>query len=191
MSKATQITRYKENPFLNEEVIRTKDKQVRVTPLGGNDNVLINQKTGEVTGTHITTYKKVDNKEFVKIFCANIALTFNLTAAGIKAFNVLLWSVQYKAITKDQVDLDKYALDDFLENNKHIKNFSLQTFRRGLAELTKNKIIAPTIKMGRYFINPHFIFNGDRIVFTTAIERQKEQQVEFEEFKEEQQKKGE
>jgi len=175
----TKITRYKENPFLDDEVIQTKKKQVRISTLGKDNNVLFNQATGEVTGTHVVSYKKVDAKEFVKIFCANIALTFNLTSAGIKAFNVLLYTVQYRAIVKDQVDLDKYALDDFLENNQEngqVKNFSVATFRRGLAELTKSKIIAPTVKMGRYFINPHFVFNGDRVVFTTAIERQKGEQ---------------
>ena len=33
--------------------------------------------------------------------------------------------------------------------------------------------------MGVYFINPNFVFNGDRIVFSTAIERQTEQQQEL------------
>lgn len=171
------IVRYKENPYLDLEVINTKKKQVKVTPMGTNDNILINQSTGEIQGTHVVTYKEVDEKEFVKVFAANVALTFDLTAAGIKAFNVLMWTVQYNAITKDQVDLDKYALEDFLENNK-IKNLSLATFRRGLSELTKSKIIAPSVKLGRYFINPHFMFNGDRVAFTTALKLKKTEKIE-------------
>jgi len=27
------------------------------------------------------------------------------------------------------------------------------------------------VKQGRFYINPNFIFNGDRIAFTTLIER--------------------
>jgi hypothetical protein len=29
------------------------------------------------------------------------------------------------------------------------------------------------MRQGRYFINPNFLFNGDRIAFTTVIERTK------------------
>ena len=42
---------------------------------------------------------------------------------------------------------------------------------RGLTELTRSQIIARTIRRGHYFINPNFVFNGDRIAFTTLIER--------------------
>ncbi|MBC9222158.1 hypothetical protein IBK32_10680, partial [Escherichia coli] len=43
----------------------------------------------------------------------------------------------------------------------------------GLAELEAAKIIAKHLRPGWYFINPNFIFNGDRIAFTTVIERKK------------------
>jgi hypothetical protein len=43
--------------------------------------------------------------------------------------------------------------------------------KRGLAELEKARIIAKTLRQGRYFINPNFVFNGDRVAFTTLIER--------------------
>ena len=48
---------------------------------------------------------------------------------------------------------------------------SLATFKRGINELEKAQIVAKTIRQGRYFINPNFVFNGDRIAFTTVIER--------------------
>ncbi|PVK27321.1 hypothetical protein C4840_24940, partial [Salmonella enterica subsp. enterica serovar Braenderup] len=48
---------------------------------------------------------------------------------------------------------------------------SESTYRRGLTELCKAQIIAKSIKLGRYVINPNFVFNGDRIAFTTMIER--------------------
>jgi len=170
-------SRYKINPFLDENgslFIPTSKKQIRVEPLGKDENVLVNQSTGEVMGTHVTTYKKVDSQQFVKLFTANIALTFNLIAAGIKALSVVVWSVQHRALSKDQVDLDSFVLSDFLEANKDIDpplKLSKATFGRGLADLEKAKIIAKTMKQGRYFINPNFIFNGDRIAFTTIIER--------------------
>ncbi|HGJ5858058.1 hypothetical protein [Arsenophonus nasoniae] len=168
------VTRYKENPFIEGMVVPIKGKKIQLSKLGKDNNVLVNQYTGEIYGTHITTFKKVDTEQFVKLFTANIALTFGLNSAGIKAFNVLIWAVQFKAIAKDQVDLDSIALEDFLEahkdNNPSIK-LSLATFKRGLNELENALIIAKTLRPGRYFINPNFCFNGDRIAFTTLIEK--------------------
>lgn len=170
--------RYSTNPFLESMVVPVKGKQVKISKLGQDDNILVNQKTGEVHGTHVTTFKKVDSDQFVKIFTANIGMTFDLSSAGIKTFSVLLWAVQYKALAKDEVDMDSLILNQFLESqqkNPPLK-LSLATFKRGLNELEKAKIIAKTMRQGRYFINPNFVFNGDRIAFTTVIERQKREE---------------
>lgn len=167
--------RYKENPFLEGMVVPVKGKQVRLSRLGRDDNILVNQNTGEVQGTHVTTYKRVDSEQFVKLFTANIGLTFELSSAGIKAFGVLVWSVQNSALSKDEVDLDTLVSEAFLQcqvsASKQPLRLSLATFKRGLNELEKAKIIAKTMRQGRYFINPNFVFNGDRIAFTTVIER--------------------
>ena len=167
--------RYDKNPFISDMVIPVKNRQVKVSAMGKDDNVIVNSSTGEIQGTHLTTYKKVDGEQFIKLFTANIGLTFDLSAAGIKTFTVLCWVVQHNAITKDQVDLDTYTLNDFIEaygNDKKPLKLSLATFRRGLTELCKSQIIAKSLKKGRYFINPNFVFNGDRIAFTTLIERE-------------------
>ena len=105
----------------------------------------------------------------------NIALTFDLTSPGIKAFNVLCWAVQVGALAKDEVALDSFTLDEFLaahEGRKPPLKTSLWRRSRGLAELETAKLIAKTLRKGRYFINPSFVFNGDRVAFSTVIERQ-------------------
>jgi len=170
------VARHKTNPFLEGMLIPVKGKQVKLSKLGREDHVLINQGTGEVLGTHVTTYKKVDGEQFVKLFTANIALTFDLSSAGIKTFSALLWVVQNKALSKDEVDLDILALEEFAEAHSDKApplKLSPATFRRGINELEKAQIVAKTMRQGRYFINPNFIFNGDRIAFTTVIERTK------------------
>lgn len=166
------LQRYKENPFLNNMQINTSTKQVTVSSLGKDDNILVNQATGEINGTSVVTYKKVDDAEFVKLFSANIALTFDLRSAGIKTFSVLVWMVQHRAIGKDIVILDHMALEEWCEIHEP-KSISHATFKRGLNELEKSKIIAKTMRKGSYFINPNFVFNGDRIAFSTVIERKK------------------
>lgn len=170
------VERFKTNPFLEGMIIPVKGKQVRLSKLGRDDNVLINQSTGEVLGTHVTTYKAVDSEQFVKLFTANIALTFDLQSAGIKALTVVIWTLQNHAMAKDEIALDQIVLDDFLEahqDRKPAMSLSIATLKRGINELEKAQIIAKTVRKGWYFINPNFIFNGDRIAFTTVIEKTK------------------
>ena len=177
-SDSVAIVRYRENPFIKDMIVPVGKQNVRVSRLGRDDNVLVNQVTGEVHGTHVTAYRKVDKDEFVKVFTKNIALTFNLKAAGIKAFNVLLWSMQKKSIEKDLVPLDKWVLEEFLEDANDERDppikLSQPTFFRGLVELEKAQIIAKSIRQGQYFLNPNFAFNGDRLAFTTLIERKED-----------------
>ena len=163
--------RYDKNPFVENMVVPVGTKNVKLSPLGKEENVLINASTGEHRGTHVTTYKKVDSEKFVKIFTANIALTFDLTSAGIKAFNVLMFSIQNQAINKDLLILDRFVLDDFL--SEHDVKMSFPTFMRGLRELVNAQIIAKHVRRAHYFINPNFVFSGDRIAFTTVIEKAK------------------
>ena len=164
--------RYKSNPFINEMVINTKAKQVRVSAYGrdgGSGMDLVNRDTGEIRGTHIVTYKRVDEEQFVKLFTAQVGAIFDLKAAGIKALTVLMWAVQYKAMGRDVVCLDRFTLDDFLGESS--LTLSKATYQRGINELEKAQIIAKTQKKGDYFINPNFLFNGDRVAFTTALEK--------------------
>lgn len=170
------LVRHKTNPFIEDMVVPVKGRQVKLSRLGRDQNILVNQSTGEIQGTHVTTYKRVDGEQFIKLFTANIGLTFDLSAAGIKTFSVLLWVVQHKAISKDEVDLDALMLEEFISDHSDLKkplSLSLTTFKRGMNELEKAQIIAKTMRKGRYFINPNFVFNGDRIAFTTVIERKK------------------
>lgn len=169
MTKAKEI-RHSTNPFVENMVVPIGTKNIKLSPLGKEDNVLINESTGEVRGTHVTTYRKVDSEKFVKLFTANVALTFDLSSAGIKALNVLLFAIQSQAINKDVVTLDKFTLEDFLE--EHTLRLSFATFMRGLRDLEQAQIVAKHKKRGNYFINPNFVFSGDRIAFTTVIERE-------------------
>ncbi len=166
--------RYRENPFLEGMTVPVKTGKVALSRLGKDDHVLVNNGTGEILGTHVTTYRKVDSEQFVKLFTANIALTFDLKPAGLKVFNVLMWAVQHNALAKDEVQLDQLTLEDFLK--AHLDRdpplvLSYSTFKRGITELENAKILAKTMRKGRYWINPNFCFNGDRIAFTTVIER--------------------
>ena len=186
--------RYKENPFLKDMLIPVGNKNISFSALGKDENILVNQSTGEVTGTHVVARKRVDTTKFVKTFADYVAFTFELTRAGNKALRVVMWALQHKCINKDTVVLDKYTHEEFLEtwgfsedekaerNKKKSEQkpaLSYPTFARGLGELERAKIIAKTMRTGFYFINPNLMFNGDRIAFTTVIERATEEQQEL------------
>lgn len=172
----TATPRYKSNPFLGDMVLDLRERQVRLSPLGKENNVLIDRHTGEMRGTHVVTYKRVDSEQFLKLFTRNVALTFDLSSSGIKAFNVLCWAVQSGGVSKDEVVLDVVTHAHFMAAHKHWEpplKLSVPTFRRGLVELEKAKLIAKAERAGHYWINPNFVFNGDRVAFSTVIERRR------------------
>lgn len=163
--------RFETNPFVGDLVVQRSAKMVKISTLGKDDNVLVNQTTGEVSGTHVVTYKKVDKEQFIKVFPAMIGAQFELGPAGIKAFSVLMWAVQHQAIGKDLVCLDKYALEKFRISHPNLKKATDATIRKGLVELEDAQFIAKAERAGDYFINPKLFFNGDRVAFTTVLEK--------------------
>lgn len=167
--------RYKTNPFVENMQIETVGKRVVVSPMGKDNHVLVDQITGEKSATHVVSFKKRDKEKFVKVFARNIAMTFDLQSCGLKAFNVLIWTMQERCKDYDVVTLDMHTLNEFKANNQ--LQLSVPTFRRGLSDLVKARIIAKAVRLGTYFINPNFIFNGDRVVFTTVLEREKNENI--------------
>lgn len=166
-----KIVRHEENPFIEHMHLSIRSKNIKLSKIGKSNAVdLVNTETGEHHGTYIGTTKRVDNEQFIKLFTANLALTFDLKAAGIKAFNVLCFVMENK-IEKDKVIIDKLVLDDF--NKRYEKKLSKTVLYRGISELIENQIIARSLREAEYFINPNFVFNGDRVVFATIIERKK------------------
>ncbi|KIM05882.1 MAG: hypothetical protein KN64_01400 [Sulfurovum sp. AS07-7] len=161
-----KLERYKTNPFLKDMIITSGDKLITI--MGKNNNILLNTNTGETSPTQIIAYKKVDRSKFVKLFSENIGILFDLSSAGNKVFAILIHELQNK-IDKDIVILDKYTLASWNEQNP-TRTFKEAFFSRGKNELVKAQIIAPAERMGAYFINPNFVFNGNRIAFTTMIE---------------------
>lgn len=171
--------RYADNPYFAGMVIPVKGKAINVggidvvaSTLGKDNEVsLINKATGEDLGTAVSVFRKVDEQQFIKLFTHNIKFMFSLTAAGCKALGVILWKLQNN-IKKDELLLDMYIVEEF--NKYHeLEAFSVETFRRGLSELTKAQILAKTKRKGFYWINPDFAFNGDRISFVNTIVMEK------------------
>lgn len=164
------MVKYGENPFLKVDEIKGKNKQVRFSSAG--NQVMLNTDTGEMAATHVTSWRQVDDEEFVKLFTANIALTFNLSTSGRKMFDLLLRVMQKNCIGKDQVYLNDEVREEALEEFPKLR-LGKSTFYRGIDNLIENQIIARSKRTNIYYINPHLVFNGDRLTFTQNIIRKK------------------
>jgi|SRR5690554_3139016 len=175
-TKNKHIVKHEKNPFLRMTEIKSRGSQVRFSQDNG-DQVVLNRETGEMAAAHVISYREVDNEEFVKLFTANIALTFNLSQAGRKVFDLLLRVLQKTAIGKDQVYLSDEVRQDALAEFPKLK-MGKSTFYNGVKDLIENQIIAKSTKTNVFYINPHLIFNGDRIAFTHAIKRKNRKSVE-------------
>ena len=149
-------TLYEKNPFLKGAEIATKTR--RVTNKRG-DMMLVNSNTGEIQ-TQIAGFweaEEVDSTKFVKLFVRGVKALAELSNAGTRVFELLYLEMQ-KNIGKDEVYLSFTDLDENLK-------VSRSTFARGLAELIDKRFIAPKTGIAKYWVNPDFIWNGDRLAF--------------------------
>ena len=101
--------------------------------------------------------EEVDSTKFLKLFVNGVRALAELSNAGARVFELLYIEMQSN-IGKDQVYLSFTGIE---EGTK----ISRATFKRGMAELIDKKFIAATPAVGRYWVNPDFIWNGDRLAF--------------------------
>lgn len=154
--------RYKENPFLIKAVTNTKSGSKRVT--SNKDKLLIiNESTGEqLAGAGFFHYEEVDKTQFLKLYVNGVKALTELTSAGTKVFEVLYRTVQ-ENINKDRI----FLAFDLIDQN--IVSISESTFYRGMKELIEKNFIAETTIQNLYFLNPDYLFNGDRLSFVKTF----------------------
>jgi len=146
---------YERNPFMMELTTKTK----RITNKRG-DMMLVNSQTGEIQ-TSIAGFwesEEVDSTKFVKLFVKGVAALKELTNAGTKVFEVLYLKIQ-ETIGQDQVYMNFATID------QDITPMSESTYMRGMRELIEKGFLAATPNIGLYWLNPSFIWNGDRLAF--------------------------
>ena len=149
------VALYDKNPFLVEITTKTR----RVTNKRG-DMMLVNNQTGEIQSNIAGFWEaeEVDSTKFVKLFVQGVKALKELTGAGTKVFEVLYLKVQ-ENIGKDQIFMAFGAVDQALTP------MSEATYTRGMRELTEKGFIAATTVQGMYWLNPSFVWNGDRLAF--------------------------
>lgn len=145
---------YNENPFLMEMSTKTR----RVTNKRG--DMMLVSNDGEIKSQVAGFWEaeEVDSTKFVKLFVKGVAALKELTAAGTKVFEVLYLKVQAN-IGKDQIYMSFGSVDQTLTP------MSEATYTRGMRELVEKQFLAATPNIGLYWLNPSFVWNGDRLAF--------------------------
>ena len=151
---------YEKSPFMTPGAVTSKTK--RITNKTG-DMMLVSGSTGEIINpiAGIWTSKKVDAAKFVKLYVGAVKQFSEMSGSGTKLFEVLYHEIQNNP-GKDQVILSWY---------QH-KEISLATWKRGMAELTAKSFIAATPTPNLFWINPQYVFNGDRLAFVQTYYRE-------------------
>jgi hypothetical protein len=149
--------------------LTTKTK--RVTNKRG-DMVLVNNETGTIQGQVAGFWEahEVDNTKFVKLFIRGVKALKELTAAGTKVFEVLYLRVQ-ESIGKDQVYMSFNLVD------QTITPMSEATYTRGMRELIEKEFLAASPNIGLYWLNPSFVWNGDRLAFVQEYRKSNNKKV--------------
>jgi len=159
LKKSKRGIRYKKNPFITNAVANTKIGTKRISNQKGDKLMIVSQETGEImapAGFH--EILEVDKTQFVKLFKNGVKAFTNLTSAGAKVFSVLYDEIQ-KNPSQDFIYLSYSDVD------QEVEPMASATFYRGMKELLEHRFIAESEKVGKYFVNPDYLWNGNRLAF--------------------------
>lgn len=155
-----KVARHRENPFLDVASDATKTRARKITNTSGDRMMMVSESTGEIMAPVAGFWhtEEVDKTQFIKLYVNGVKAFKDLTNPGTRVFELLYLEMQ-KSIGKDQVLLSYQSID------QAINKISKTTFHRGLAELIDKRFIAKTMAVGVYYVNPDFVWNGDRLAF--------------------------
>jgi AraC-like DNA-binding protein len=156
------VVLYEHNPFMSDVGVKTKTRKVMSRK---GDMMLVSSETGEIKSQIAGFWEaeEVDPTKFVKLFVNGVKALAELTNAGTRVFELLYTEMQ-EHVGKDVVYLSYSASATAL-------NISRSTFSRGLKELIEKRFLAAQPGPGLYWVNPDFIWNGDRLTFVKEYRR--------------------
>lgn len=157
------MPKYRENPFLAKALTATKTRTRKISSTTGERMMVVSEDSGEVIGpAGFWQTEEVDQTQFVKLFVNGVRALKELSAAGTRVFELLYLEMQ-RNIGKDQIYLSYNGIDHTIDD------ISERTFYRGMQELVAKGFIAESVNMNIYFVNPDYVWNGDRLAFVRTF----------------------
>lgn len=153
------LAKYDHNPFVTQAATNTKQGVKRISNKAGDRMMVVSENTGEIVApAGFWQAQEVDKTQFVKLYVNGVKAFKDLTSAGTKVFEVLYLKVQAE-IGKDFLYLS------FVEIDQQATPMSKATFMKGMKELIIKGFIAESMAQNKYYLNPDYMWNGDRLAF--------------------------
>jgi hypothetical protein len=152
------LTRYELNPFLLSASLNTNEGTRRRT-LKSKDGsqMMVTSQDGSVSApAGFWHTQEVDKTQFLKLYVNGVKAFSQMTSAGARVFELIYLEIQ-KNTGKDFIYIS------FSEIDQSVSPMPKTTFLRGMKEVCVKGFLAESKTQNKYFINPDFIFNGDRL----------------------------
>jgi hypothetical protein len=150
---------YDSNPFIGNAITNTKQGFKRISNKEGNRMMVVSENTGEIVApAGFWQSQEVDKTQFVKLYVNGVKAFSGLSGAGTKVFELLYLRVQ-ESIGKDVIYLSLQEID------QSITPMADATYYRGMKELLEKGFLAESTVQNKYFLNPDYMWNGDRLAF--------------------------
>jgi hypothetical protein len=156
------VALYETNPFISTVLAHTKQGSKRISSGDGSRMMVVSEAGEIVAPAGFWQYQEVDRTQFVKLYIGGVKAFQGLTKPGTTMFEILYNEVQDQ-IGKDQIYLSFGAIDQV----KH--PMSEATYSRGMRELVAKQFLAPSTLQGWFFLNPDYLWNGDRLAFVKEV----------------------
>lgn len=155
--------------YLHSPFMPQMDTKVRRVTNRTGDMMLVSKDSGEVVNDVAGFWQsqEVDSTQFVKLFVQGVKALTELTNAGTKVFEILYLRVQ-ESPNRDLVNMAFWTID------QQVVSLSERTYRRGMGELIEKGFIAATPTAGLYWLNPTYMWNGDRLAFVKSYVKKAE-----------------
>jgi hypothetical protein len=150
---------HEKNPFIGQVVANTKTGVRKLANKSGDQMMVVSASTGEIVApAGFWQYQEVDKTQFLKLYEGGVKAFKDLSNAGSKVFSIMSAEIQSN-MGKGMIYLSFNRID------QAIYQMSVATYTRGMRELIDKEFLATSADQGWYFINPDYIFNGDRMAF--------------------------
>ena len=148
-------TKYETNPFIKS------DRQITIQGRT-KETIKLISKHADDNQPLICKHTIVEEEQFIKLYTQHIDQWLNLTK---KAQAVLKYIIKNLKPNKDKITININTLSDYTKYNSYGPLYS------GINELIEAQLLSRTRHELVYYINPNFIFNGNRIYLAELIER--------------------
>ncbi len=158
----TNFSNNKENPFMKKTLVQVGNflAERQIAGKNGDERAVLRavDDKGEMFGqTVFMRTKMVDTETFAKVYQLGFAAFADLKPSVMKVFQYI--------ISELKPDHDRFNL--FIEDIQESTGVSVPSIYRALGTLCEREIIARGRGANDFFINPMYVFNGNRVTFIT------------------------